>query len=158
MTKYLEKFGELVSKPPAGQQAKAAQPADQAAREVRSRGQKVWGLVFVGAVAVSALLVAIFGQPAVEYVLALIWGCYFGLTLLFFCPQKLLITFCGAILGTDVTDLTGIAPLIQRIASDIMQITYAINTAMGRAVVLHNLSVWLFLFCVLGCCVCAYFD
>ena len=76
--------------------------------------------------------------------------------MLLYFHQKLLITIVGGVVGVALTDLAGLAEVIEKTAASIRKITQALNSAFEGDLTVRPLSAWIFLICVIVCCLPAY--
>lgn len=106
----------------------------------------------------SFILIRFLGATTAQYVMAALWGVFVGGTMLIFFHQKLLITIIGGIVGTGVSDLAGLAQVIDKTAAIILKITTTLNSALQDAVTIKPAAAWIFLSLVALCCLPAYRD
>jgi hypothetical protein len=109
-------------------------------------------------VIVTFVLPQILTGNAVQYAVAALWGVFIGGTMLIFFPSKLLITIVGGIVGTGLSDLAGIADVINKTAAAILKITAGLNSALKGAITIQVPAAWIFLVLVVICCLPAYRD
>jgi len=84
------------------------------------------------------------------------WGYFIGGTMLIFFPSKLLITIFVRIIGSGLSDLAGVATIVDKTAAAIMKITAGLNSALQRAITIQPAAAWIFLVLVVICCPPAY--
>jgi hypothetical protein len=154
MRHYKAEFGKL---------AKRLSGASDAEVEAVAAGGAGWFAEIAWAVWLAIWLVLSFvlakfvlSGDATELVLSGMWAFFLGITMLLFFPQKLLITIFGGVAGVGMTDLAGLAPVIEKTAAAIRKITQALNAGFEGELVIRPMSVWLFLGIVLLCCLPAY--
>jgi ABC-type transport system involved in multi-copper enzyme maturation permease subunit len=121
-------------------------------------GTITWLVLMLVWVIGSFLLARFLSGNAPEYVLAALWGVFIGGTMLIFFPSKLLITIIGGIVGTGLSDLAGVAEVIDKTAATILQITTKLNSALQGTVTIQPAAAWMFLVLVVICCLPAYKD
>jgi len=121
-------------------------------------GTITWLVLVLIWVIVSFVLFYVFRGNASQYVLAAFWGVFVGGTMLIFFPSKLLITIIGGIIGTGLSDLAGVAAVIDKTAATILKITTSLNSALQGVVTIQPAAAWMFLILLLLCCLPAYKD
>jgi hypothetical protein len=121
-------------------------------------GTITWLIFLMIWVIVTFVLPQILTGNAVQYAVAALWGVFIGGTMLIFFPSKLLITIVGGIVGTGLSDLAGIADVINKTAAAILKITAGLNSALKGAITIQVPAAWIFLVLVVICCLPAYRD
>jgi hypothetical protein len=121
-------------------------------------GTVTWFFVLVVSVIGTFLAPRILNGNGLQYVLAAGWGLFIGGTMLMFFPSKLLITIIGGIVGTGLSNLAGVAEVIDKIATAIVKITTHLNSALKGVMTIQPTAAWVFLILVLICCLPAYRD
>lgn len=116
-----------------------------------------WVIMLILVIVISASIVY-WSTAAIraEILLAVFWGLFIGVTMLFYFPPKLLITIVGGLAGVIGTDLAGMAEVIERTSEIIKRIVQVLNAALDGEVTLHPVSAWLFLVLIIICCLPAY--
>lgn len=121
-------------------------------------GTITWLICLAIFVVVTFLLPQILTGNTVQYAVAALWGIFIGGTMLIFFPSKLLITIVGGIVGTGLSDLAGVADVIDKTAAAILKITTSLNSALKGAITIQVPAAWIFVVLVLICCLPAYRD
>lgn len=119
-------------------------------------GDLVWG-IFVVLVLILAVFLA-WKLPAsrAQYSVAILLGASIGISMLYWIPDKILLTAVGGVLGIFLSDLTGAAGVMEKTAVSLAKIVSIINAASEGDLALRPLSAWLLLGVVLICCLPAY--
>lgn len=151
---YKEKFGSLIERSVEGifGGATLADNDDGAAAV-----NKVWITVIV-VISILSIAVCYFTSLsiAVVNVLAAVWGVFTGLTLLFYVPQKILLTWIGGVIGVGGTDLAGLSNAIGKLTSAVGKLVTAVNASLEGAWKIHPISIYIFLVLMLLCLIPAY--
>lgn len=115
-----------------------------------------WAVILILVIVISALIIWIAQAFWAEISLAVLWGLFIGLTMLFYFHPKLLITIVGGLISVIISDLAGMGEVIEKTSRAIQIIVQALNNAFQGVVTLHPISAWLFLLLILVCCLPAY--
>jgi hypothetical protein len=121
-------------------------------------GTITWLILLLISVVATFLFCRFLPGSIVQYALAALWGFFIGGTMLIFFPAKLLITIVGGIIGTGLSDLAGVADVIDKTAAAIMKITSGLNSALQGVIAIQPAAAWIFLVLVVICCLPAYKD
>jgi hypothetical protein len=156
MIRYREGLGRWANRVTGGFGGGGAQFAS--GKDPKTIGTITWLVLLLIWVGATFLLSRILAGNAVQYALAALWGVYIGGTMLIFFPPKLLITIVGGIIGTGLSDLAGVADIIDKTAAAIAKITSGLNSALQGAVTIQVPAAWIFLVLVVICCLPAYKD
>jgi hypothetical protein len=116
----------------------------------------VWACLFVLLLFISLVIPNWLASFSAQVCLAILWGAFLGLTILFFFHQKVIMTAVGGFIGVGVSNLAGVAQVVEKLAEGINAITVSINSALGGEVVIYNSPGWVFLFCLSVPCLLAY--
>lgn len=156
MTRYLEGLGKWSNRLTGGFDGGGAQFAS--GKKPATIGTITWLVLLVIWVGLTFLMSRLVSGNTVQYAVAALWGLFIGGTMLIFFPSKLLITIVGGIVGTGLSDLAGVAAIIDKTAAAIMKITAGLNSALQGAVTIQPAAAWIFLVLVVICCLPAYKD
>jgi len=156
MIRYRESLGKWANRLTGGFGGGGARMAS--GKKPATIGTITWLVLLLGWVIGSFILPQLLNGNACQYVLAALWGVFIGGTMLIFFPSKLLITIIGGIVGTGLSDLAGVAEVIDKTAAIILKITAKLNSALQGAVTIQPAAAWMFLVLIVICCLPAYKD
>jgi hypothetical protein len=154
MRKWRETLGKNVNRLAGGFGAGGTELA--AGDDPAKIGTITWIVLLLIWVIVSFVLVRFMEGNSLQYVLAAMWGIFIGGTMLIFFSSKVLITIIGGIVGTSLSNLAGLADVIDKMAAAILKIIKSVNAALH--ITIQPLGAWLFVVLVLICCLPAYKD
>ncbi len=129
----------------------------QAEQSYIDRANKFWAIVFVIVVVVSAAICL--ANPAsfgTQMFLALLWGVFLGITLLFFAPRNGLITLIGAFIGGGITGASSLTSALHGFTDISDSVTMTLNSYFGSQILIYKGPVLVLLFLILVCCLPAY--
>ena len=115
-----------------------------------------WAIGLILAIILSITSFIFLQGLTLQIALAVLWGVFIGLTLLFYLPQKLLITIIGGVLGSGLTNLSDLVEKIKNFAGSAKDINEILNGLFGGQILIQNGTVFVFMVLVLLCCVPAY--
>lgn len=120
------------------------------------RANVAWAICLVLVIIISVLVFVYVDGLARQVALAVLWGVSLGFTLLFYLPQKLLITIVGGVLGSVLTNPTDVVEKLKNFAATSKDINEILNGLFGGQFAIQNGSVFIFMLLVLFCCLPSY--
>jgi ABC-type transport system involved in multi-copper enzyme maturation permease subunit len=154
MIRYRESLGKWSNRLTGGFSGRRAEFAS--GKKPAQIGTITWLVLLLIWIGLTFLLARLVSGNAIQYAVAALWGFFIGGTMLIFFPSKLLITIVGGIIGTGLSDLAGVASIIDKTAAAIMKITTSLNSALRFTI--QPAAAWIFLILVVICCLPAYKD